>query len=54
MMMYRERANLLLSELSQYLDDEHPVLDESNYAFTWLSDMLFSFTLVGEDEEETW
>lgn len=37
MMMYRERANLLLSELSQYLDDEHPVLDESNYAFTWLS-----------------
>ncbi|WP_334645526.1 type III secretion system chaperone [Escherichia marmotae] len=53
MMMYRERANLLLSELSQYLDDEHPVLDESNYAFTWLSDMLFSFTLVEEDEEET-
>lgn len=52
MMMYTERANLLLSELSQYLDGEHPVLDESNYAFIWLSDMLFSFTLAGEDEGE--
>ncbi|EEA7255027.1 type III secretion system chaperone [Salmonella enterica subsp. enterica] len=52
MMMYTERANLLLSELSQYLDGEHPALDESNYALTWLSDMLFSFSLAGEDEEE--
>ncbi|EIC3513040.1 type III secretion system chaperone [Salmonella enterica] len=52
MMMYTERANLLLSELSQYLDGEYPVLDESNYAFIWLSDMLFSFTLAGEDEGE--
>lgn len=51
-MMYTEHANLLLRELSQYLDGEHPVLGESNYTFALLSDMLFSFTLAGGDEEE--
>ncbi|EHE9227768.1 type III secretion system chaperone [Salmonella enterica] len=52
MIMYIKRANLLLSEIGRYLDDGNLVLDENNCAFVWLSNMLFSFTLAEDDEEE--